>query len=133
MKYKKNLIYKVKARYGLEELNFFRAFKYIPDPADPRRNQISVPIVVASFKTNPKKIYKKRKDICVSTRLTHVELDWFLQKFSDPDAYSPLDWRKYPRFTAVNAKTVLFEPADTEVETFASLKSIYLITYLAGI
>jgi len=132
MKYKNRLIQQVKSNYGLDDLHFFQGHKHIIDPADPRRT-VSISIIVASFKRISKKVYKNRKDIVVGPRLTHAELEWVLKKFANPTSYPPWNWKKSPQFGSMGAKTILFEPTNTEVEDLLSLKITYLITYLAGI
>jgi len=134
MKYKNKQIQSIKRKYGVESLYFFKGYGY----HESKSGAISStwPVIICSFKRNPKKVYKNHKNITVQARLTHAELDWVLSKFAKPHAYSPWGYHSTAnnaQFSHIAVKSILFEPTNTEFEDLQSLKITYLITYLAGI
>lgn len=131
MKYKNKLIKKIKKKYGLEKLHFFRGFKVIRDKNDGLYYNY-IPIVIASFKYKSANIYKQCNDIIISNKLNHTELTCFLNRLSNQERYN-LHWSKYSHFGIPTARTVLLEPTNTEHADISSLKTSYLISYLASI
>ena len=129
MKYKKKDIDRVKRRWGLENVNFFRGYRVIERPGE--RAPITDPIVICSFARNPKVVYRNRDDVRATARFTAKELEYMLERFADP--YSIYDFKKVPRPNYIPVKPILFEPMDLEVETMNELKMAYLIHYLAEI
>jgi len=125
MKYKKKAINKVKEPYGLEKLNFFLGSKRAGYSSDIHGYTWRT-VVIASFNHHIKKVYKNCPNIMAERRLTHVELDHFLCRLSDKDG---LKWH----FCSIPARVVLLEATDSEHSDLESLKTAYLISYLAGI
>lgn len=135
MKYKKKLIQRLKDKYGVSNLFFFKGAKRLvkkdwsPLIMDYDR-YITIPIVVCSLKRNPKKVYKNRPDISVYGRYKHDELQHVLQSLQ---AQSRGDYYALKPKQLAYVKSVLFEPWDAEFKDLYDLKQAYLMAYLAEI
>jgi len=126
MKYKKKLIQDIKDKYGVSDLFFYRGYKlecFGPTLED-QGNYLNIPITICSIMRSCKKVYRKRKDIVVVGRYTHVELEYILRF---------LLTQSKPNFTSLCSRIILFEQCDAEFEDLYSLKQAYLISRLAGI
>jgi hypothetical protein len=131
MKYKNKLIKKIKKKYGLGKLYFFQGFKIVRDKNSCLCDNY-VPIVIASLKHKPANICKQRDDIIINSKLNHIELTYFLNRLSNQDRYH--SHRSNYSYTGIpTARTVLLEPTNTEHGDISSLRTSYLISYLAAI
>lgn len=131
MKYKNKYIKGIKSRYGVENLYFFKGYERHVSICGTMSS--SWPIIICSFKCNPKKVYKNHSNINIEARLTHAELEYILAKLAKPLAHP--NWRAHNKapFSHIGVNFILFEQLNTKFESIESLKIAYLISYLAVI
>jgi hypothetical protein len=129
MKYKNKYIQKIKDKYGVPELHFFKAW---PRSQGAHKNillhyDIYDYCFICSLDKNINKKYNKsNNDLYIESRLDHHQLENLLKVLSD-NSTALNEGRQIIR------KIVLLEPSGLEINDLISLKSAYLLTYLAGI
>ena len=127
MKYKRNQIRKIKQRYNIERLHFFKGYRKRPgnlnsDLFPPFTDQI----IICSLNRNYKKVYRNHPHMRATGRLTHQELGEVFEGLIHGHFINKWGGK-------TKALAVWLEPTNTEHHDLESLKKAYLIHYLSGI
>ncbi len=131
MKYKRKQIRKIKERFNIERLHFFKGYVGV---VRLKTRSIGVTImahpfhkiIICSLERNPKKVYRNHPYRHATRRMTHQELGEFLEGIKN-------GWYLTKWGTKSLVPSIWFEQTDTEHNDLESLKKAYLIHYLSGI
>ena len=124
MKHKHRIIQKIKEQYGVPYLHFFRGYKEAGLSA---YNGTLSQVVCSTDPHIDKKYRKQNKDLYITARLTHSELEGVLEEL----AFNARSIKQ--KLKPLAYCTVLFEPYGLEIFDLDSLKESYLLVLLAGI
>lgn len=135
-KYKKALIHKVKQKYGVAHLFFYRGARhttYIDHEG--RSRQGFLPITICSVEGKIKRVYKNNPSVRIHSRFTHAELEYLLGQLMSTHKYNKNINLKTPNNMChpTYARKVLFEQLDSEFEDIYAIRQASLIAYLSGI
>ena len=138
MKYKRKQIHKLKERFNIERLHFFKGYREIKEIilksrsagittiGQPMRANFATDMIICSIERNYKKVYRNHPYIHVTRRMNHKEVGRIIEGLVNK-GWCTTKWGKLHIFP------VRFEQTDTEHTDLESLKEAYLIHYLSGI